>query len=61
LLTSEIAALAAGDAFGGADILPAQLRDDLLDRPPGANCTMTKEMTMIPNSVGIISSRRLRI
>ena len=26
--------------------------------PPGANCTMTKEISMIPNSVGIISSRR---
>jgi hypothetical protein len=26
--------------------------------PPGANCTMTKFSTMIPNRVGIISSRR---
>jgi hypothetical protein len=28
--------------------------------PPGANCTMTKLMSMIPKSVGMISSRRLR-
>jgi hypothetical protein len=26
--------------------------------PPGANCTITKEMSMIPNRVGII--RRMR-
>jgi len=26
--------------------------------PPGANCTTTNETSRIPNSVGIISSRR---
>ncbi len=29
--------------------------------PPGANCTMTKLTTMIPNRVGMISSRRRMI
>jgi hypothetical protein len=26
--------------------------------PPGANCTMANEMSMIPSSVGIIKSTR---
>ena len=26
--------------------------------PPGANCTTTNDTSMIPNRVGIISSRR---
>ena len=26
--------------------------------PPGANCTTTNETSMMPNSVGIMSSRR---
>jgi hypothetical protein len=26
--------------------------------PPGANCTITKEISMMPSKVGIISSKR---
>ena len=29
--------------------------------PPGANCTMTKLTSMMPNRVGTISARRLRM
>jgi hypothetical protein len=29
--------------------------------PPGANCTMAKEIAMMPTIVGIISRRRRRI
>ena len=45
---------AARDARRGARVRTLGLGDDALDGPPGANCTIAKEMSMIPSRVGTI-------
>ena len=57
-LVEQLGRSGAADPCGQIDRRPLQGRDDLLDRPPGAAWITMKLITMIPNSVGMISASR---